>query len=354
MDVAQLPRATSGEEYLLIITDAFTGFLLLFPLHSISHHDIARCLWKWISIIGPPRVIRSDYAGDFISQVVQAMLSLHGIQYDAIAPYYPRAVGGVESPVGSVKKMIIKSLYGDPQHWPVYSDSMKLWINLKIKELRGASPFSLMFARPPTEFSSYLNESLDLDIDSNEWRRHQDEVLSLVYPAIDLRAMNARQQYVDRLDAVRHRVLKENLPPDTPVMVRDPRSAKDGSKLPYGTPLYLPQTYFIVRRHTNGGYVLRDESFNEYNRVVPLPHLKVLKSRHYVAPKLDQWIVDEIRAHRGSDADNLEYLIKWKGYPTPTWEPRKNILDPALVRQYHLQHPFLPSSSSSSSTPLRA
>ncbi|XP_045213761.1 uncharacterized protein LOC123564326 [Mercenaria mercenaria] len=47
------------------------------------------------------------------------------------------------------------------------------------------------------------------------------------------------------------------------------------------------------------------------------------------------FIADYIKKKRRRKG-NLEYLVKWKGYPTRhcTWEPRENILDASLIKQF--------------------
>ena len=141
-------------------------------------------------------------------------------------------------------------------------------------------------------------------------------MLSLVYPALDLRMQKYSTKYIQHLDELRKPVLLENLAPGTPVMIRDPHFVNNNA----GTrsmlqPPFLPSIHTIVKRVSDGGYLVRDELGELLERHVPLSHMKVLRSRHM--PKAvgeDVYVVDHVVDRRGRTPDEAEYLIRWQGY----------------------------------------
>jgi hypothetical protein len=57
----------------------------------------------------------------------------------------------------------------------------------------------------------------------------------------------------------------------------------------------------------------------------------------------EQYEVETIRSHRcHGRKKQLQYLIKWKGYPESdnTWEPVTNLQAPHLIKEYHKHHPL--------------
>ncbi len=53
-----------------------------------------------------------------------------------------------------------------------------------------------------------------------------------------------------------------------------------------------------------------------------------------------RWIVEEILDDR-TRSGNVEYFVKWSGYPDPTWEPSSVLEEdiPDLIRHYKANNP---------------
>jgi len=52
----------------------------------------------------------------------------------------------------------------------------------------------------------------------------------------------------------------------------------------------------------------------------------------------EEWEVEEVldsRMIRGQ----LHYLVKWRGFAAPTWEPEENLVDVQAVDDYHERYP---------------
>lgn len=103
------------------------------------------------------------------------------------------------------------------------------------------------------------------------------------------------------------------------------------------TPTYLGNHYTVVRRTSNGAYVLKDTDGEILDRRVPLDQIKVLKGPR-LSDKDDEMIftVEKIVAHE-ERIDGHYYLVKWKNWDDTynSWEPAHNILDEKIIRAYH-------------------
>ena len=95
---------------------------------------------------------------------------------------------------------------------------------------------------------------------------------------------------------------------------------------------------------------MRDVHGTQLDRLVPIQHMRVPAKRVYRSPPADVYIVERILGHK-STPHGRQYLVKWRGYEHPTWEPVHHIRDRELIRDYEAAHPSSsPSSSSISSS----
>ena len=86
----------------------------------------------------------------------------------------------------------------------------------------------------------------------------------------------------------------------------------------------------------------------------------LLLSSFHTSDKEEVYDVERLLDHHKDPTTGItHYLVKWKGYDTPAWEPQHNILDNSLIANYHKYRdkfphrrarnwiPFDPSSESS-------
>jgi transposase InsO family protein len=341
IDLIQMIESTDHMRYILTVIDVFTGFVLLFALPDKSAETIAAKLWEVICLIGPPKIIQSDAGSEFVNAIITALMRHQGIKHVVITPYHPESDGKVERCNGTVRVTINKMVMGLHVHWPLFLSFVQLSINTKISELTQSTPFALMFARRVNDFTDYTQtEIANRKVSLDDWKQHQEEVLSLIYPQIELRSKAVQQQYRERLAKIRRNVLTRDLPPGTQVMILDEKYLK-GTPKPNTEPKYIGK-YTIVKREVNGPYVVKDMTGELLARKVPIEHMKVL-FRPGLIPAMqddeDVWVVEKILNHKLIDGVT-HYEIKWKGfgYDDTTWEPRENIHDQNLIDVYWRKH----------------
>jgi len=66
-------------------------------------------------------------------------------------------------------------------------------------------------------------------------------------------------------------------------------------------------------------------------QVVPPPLLVVVEGE-------EEWEVEEILDSRRARGQ-LQYLVKWRGFADPTWEPKENLVEVEAVDIYHGRYP---------------
>ena len=335
IDLISVPQDKHGKTLCLVVIDVFTGFIILRPLLNKEAETIARKLFKIFYLFGPPKILQSDRGKEFINDILRAYLRIEGVEHRTITPYHPHADGKVENAIGSVKDILYKTLQGVYEHWPLFLPFVQCMYNHRISELTGSSPFSLMFARAMNEFTDYSSivptSKIDMS-DIKSWKDHQEKVLSLVYPAIELRSRKIHQQYQDKLRALRNQVVLEEIPRGSKVMIVNPDFLKKEHMRPTHIPKYVGP-YFIVRRNVHGPYIVKDETGEEYHRAVPIDQMKILYKYPHKYTKLkddeSKFYVDYIVDEKEDDEGKPLYQVKWKGYPIDqsTWESAESFDD---------------------------
>ena len=324
IDLAEMPTSLEGHNYILVLVDVFTGFVVLKAIENKEAATVARAVWETCCVIGIPKIIQSDNGSEFKNKIVNAMCRLTGINRRFIAPYNPRADGKVERTVKTIKDTVVKLLHGAVALWPLYLPFVQLVFNNKVQDLTGSTPFSLMFGRKLNEMKDYTAEP-HLPVNMDEWQQHQQKVLSLIFPSVSDRIRGKQSEMRKKLDAIRKKITSDELIPGTVVMIKDPLYLLHPSLRPTKEPQWIGP-YTIVRRTLYGPYMLRDDTGDMYPRQVNYDQMKVVYSPKDIpadgsTDEDDTYEVDYILDHKEVNGQ-YQYLIKWKYYDKKeaTWE----------------------------------
>lgn len=335
-DLFFMPKSIDGKEACLIVKDVFSGFIVLIPLHDRTASTVAQELFKLFAIIGPPAVLQTDHGREFWNQVLEMLSKLQGWKHKFNTVQHSPANGQVERAIGSVRQSLNKSLFGDFSTWPIEALFTMMQYNDKISEVTGSKPFHLFFNR---NMFSLIDNTTDppTKIDINNYKEYQIKLIKLVFPEIYERAMAIRNNYAQRKDTHRH-VIQEDLLPGTIVMLQDPQYINNPSTKPNSEPKFIGP-YTIVKRIGKGGYVLQHADGSMEPQPRSIEHLRILFTPSQIPKdKLvhpDQhYRVDRLIGKRITEDGTVEYLVKWKGYNSTTWEPKHNIDDVNLIKKY--------------------
>jgi hypothetical protein len=132
-----------------------------------------------------------------------------------------------------------------------------------------------MFGRNINELIDYTNEPYQVKIDLADWKKHQHELVSLIFPAVHLRTRQLKEKQIKMFQKYRHNVLERELPPGSKVMIEDPLYIKNPTTRPKELSKYIGP-YYVIRRSLHGPYLLRDKTGETYERPVPISHMKII------------------------------------------------------------------------------
>jgi hypothetical protein len=316
---------------------------VFWPLKNESAEEIAKVLLRIFSFLGPCKILQSDHGPSFVSEVMKAFCNILRVHQRFITEYHPEANGIVERPNLTVIQMLSKLTQGEGIDWPEIMPYLQIVYNDHVARGSGLSMFFLMLGREMNEFQDYRGERpLDLE-DINETietvKRNWEKMLSVIYPAVVLRQQGVKEKYLKRLDQVRKMVLVDPLPIGTLVMVRDHRWLMNPASRPKLTSLYYPGKFRIIGNE-HGAYTLESsDDGQKLDRKCTIDMLKRITGPGIIARysnksgQEESYEVEEILDMK-TENGRLHYLLKWKGYDEPNWEPATNVTAPLVVERW--------------------
>ncbi len=175
---------------ILTIVDIFTSLCINIPLKSKEASEVANALWFVFSIMGIPKTIQTDHGGEFENNMIEKLILKMKSNHIMNVPYHHEANGKVENQIKTVSVVLHKLMSEHGTDWKTLLPSATLFINAKVKEMTGVSPFTLMFNRPTRLFDDVFEQKppnevpVSLEDEIEAWKLHQKDVLDLIYPAM--------------------------------------------------------------------------------------------------------------------------------------------------------------------------
>jgi hypothetical protein len=175
----------------------------------------------------------------------------------------------------TVRQTILKHAQGDLSSWDLWVPFVQFAINCKVTALTGSSPFSLMFARqtfplcptPPLDDDMAPAEATKAVDAMESWKKHQEQLIELVYPSVKTRVSEVRKRARKSFKA-HHRLIKQPFPIGSIVMVYNlPRSSKTD-------PIYIGPCK-VIHVNRNQSYTVVDNAKKIIPKV-PISHLKLV------------------------------------------------------------------------------
>ena len=146
-----------GQLYLLIV-DYYTRWIDVRPLYSFSSSEVIREFKSVFCILGVPKVLRSDNAGCYTSQLFKEFAETWGFHQTFSSPRYPESNGMAERAVGTFKSLCFKS-----------KDIHAALLAYRAAPMaEGYSPGELMFGRA---MKTPLGKPRDIQVNYKEFER---------------------------------------------------------------------------------------------------------------------------------------------------------------------------------------
>jgi len=135
------------QKHILVFIDAFSRYVMLFPVKTVNTVEALHAFNQWIAIFGVPTELKSDNASYFLSDLIKSFLEQTGLDHDTIHPYSHEENGLVERANQEVTRHLTAMIADHDlrMNWPKYLPFVQRILNTQVKTSTGISPTEMIF-----------------------------------------------------------------------------------------------------------------------------------------------------------------------------------------------------------------
>jgi transposase InsO family protein len=285
-----LPKTLRGNLYILVVTEYFTRWPMAFAMKNQKASTIATLLVEQVFCQhGFPSTLLSDRGPNFMSELMEAVLTLFHVQKLNTTAYHPQTNGLTERFNKSLTTMLTHFTNKKQSDWDTYIPYVLLAYRSAPHPLLKFSPFYVLYGRevryPFDTLVSALKDKFHLDpVDMADYMIKLIDRLDLAHKAVSgqfsTAALERDQQNAELVNVPRYSVGQK-------VLILRPHVKKGTSaKL---TPLWRGP-YEVLERYTNNvnyRVQLLDKLGRKVNKAKPLMvHISGMKA--YYSPNISQ------------------------------------------------------------------
>jgi hypothetical protein len=319
-----------GFNYILLVVDVLTRFVILRPLRAKLAEEVAWTLLCIFADFGVPKIIQSDSDRSFFNAVMTALREMAGFEQRRIMKYFPQANGLPERFVQETKRLLEKWNRGDWIAWNKRVPALQMTLNDRIISFHKSRPFAVLFARQFNGFDDFRNAEGKMP--SFEYLEERNEkLIKAVFPAIaELEKQNAEMK-AGKLNAIAEakrkckKRLKKFKVGDIVMKLVDVREGSVAQR--------WEGPFTIVEEDAKQkAYRLLNSMGRLVSGFIPAPKLRIVR----YASDADMTGFSEIKAikaHRGTQG-NREYLVQWKKKGADEWVHELDCDAYDLIREY--------------------
>jgi transposase InsO family protein len=352
-----LTKSAKGYSYILVVIDAFSRFVELYPCVSTTAMEAAERLCEHTGRYGTPMQILSDGGSQFLNDTVQALSKLLGVSYIKATPYSKEENGIVERANKEVLRHLRAFIADEKvlESWATYLPLIQRIMNSTKHSSLGVAPADIMFGAAhrleKTMFYNLPNENYD-PITGQPLPDRGDTSPIL-------------KQWLDNMLAVQHRLIQiayqqqeqtqrkhilENTPSEAPQIFHNgdlvlceypttnfgrqpPNKLLTPLRGPYRVVNFSPEKRQYTLQHLN----INRTFMIDPSKVRPFQFDQRCTNPEKVALQDKQeFFVKAIHAARGNPKRKrlLSFLVEWEGYQEMTWEPWSYIRHNIVLHEY--------------------
>jgi hypothetical protein len=316
----------TNDKYILVVIDAFSRFVRLYPIPDTSAQSALKGLLDWIGLFGIPSEVVSDNGTQFANALIEEFLDILEIQDAKIQAYSKEENAIVERANKEVNRHLRTIVYNRKvkTKWSKYLPLVQRIINASTHTSTGVSPAQIVYGNAV---------QLDRNLLPLEYASHstnpQEYLADLVRVQKEIIKIAIRNQEETDLFHLSQRGGKEitEFPPNSYVLVN---YEGEGHMPPSKLHTYLRGPVKVI---SNNGpiYTVQDLATDKLlDFHVKLLHpfdfdAAIVDPREVAKHDEDYFDIDKVEAHRfiGSKRNrtDLEFLILFEGDKKATWQP---------------------------------
>lgn len=143
-----LPSTAKTYKHLLLVVDAFTKFVWIYPTKSTTAEEAIKKLEDQREIFGNPYRIISDKGSAFNANIFNEYCEQQKIIHISITTGVPRGNGQAERVNGIIVPVLTRMAIEDPLKWYKFVPRLQTFINSSTSRSTKRSPFEMLFGVP--------------------------------------------------------------------------------------------------------------------------------------------------------------------------------------------------------------
>ncbi|XP_057900124.1 gypsy retrotransposon integrase-like protein 1 isoform X1 [Melospiza georgiana] len=136
-----------SHKYIIIMTDLFTRWTVILPLHDTSAAEIAKAIINVFFLYGPPQKMPIDQGKELVYQINEELFALFGMKQIVLS--YPQTHDVNEKISKTIKTFLNKYCIDHPNDWDEHLSAIAYAFNLTNLEPDQNTPYFQMFSRNP-------------------------------------------------------------------------------------------------------------------------------------------------------------------------------------------------------------
>jgi hypothetical protein len=176
-----LPPSRSRVSYILVVIDAFSKFVKLYPLRRAQARISVRRVVEDFHRVVPIKVILSDHGTQFQSRLWQDTLRQWGITPTMSSIRHPQS-NPTERVMKELGRLFRAYCHNAHANWASVLSSIELLFNTTTHSSTGFSPYEVIFGRNPTNPLSRLIEPLLPAVDPKPLEQIREEARANLRP----------------------------------------------------------------------------------------------------------------------------------------------------------------------------
>ena len=355
--IGPLPKDAVGNQYILVIIDAFSRFLEMYPLSSLEAKPAVDALLKHVCRFGIPAEVRTDNGTQFKDVFHQLLVKLR-VSHPTVIPHSHQENAIVERANKEVMRHLRPMILDTPtirEHWSEALPLVQRIFNSTVKESTGVAPATLIFGNA-IDLNRHLLDTMPAPLTTQplsqlEWVQRMTQLqTTIIEAAREMQSKRDQEHLFPKPKRVRFTEPTTDVDPpitefpDGSYVLLSYPDGPFGSKPPDKLYMRLRGPYQVVR-HDGSRYTIRNLTNNKTQDVF-VTQLRAFTydpattdPRAIAMKEMAMMDIEEVLQHQGNlygKKDQLSFLVRWRDSTDAddSWVPWKTVYRSPAAHAY--------------------